>query len=140
MTVPTHIVDPKTGNAAAVSEFGQLIVAPVDYSVSVQATMSDINTPYSLIEPMDGKLIIITDVLITANKSVGTNDATITLYTSNTEGALIEEGKVIEIELASRSNMIITGLNLKVDSGLYINSKTNDNTVFITLMYYRVPV
>ena len=140
MAAPVYIVDPKTGNKATVSEFGQLTVSPVDYSTSVQASMIDVNTVYNLVEPVDGKLIIITDLILTANKSVGTNDATVSLYTTNVKDSLIEKDKIIEIEMASRSNMVLTGLNLKVDAGLYINSKTNDNTVFVTLMYYRVPV
>ena len=140
MAAPVYIVDPKSGNKATVSEFGQLTTSPVDYSISVQASMVDINTVYNLIDPVDGKLIIITDVIFTANKSVGTNDATVALYTTNVKDSLVETDKIVEIEMASRSNMVVTGLNLKVDAGLYINAKTNDNTVFITLMYYRVPV
>ena len=140
MAVPVCIVDPKTGNKATVSEFGQLTVSPVDYSVPVQETLNVTNTAFTMIEPVDGKLIIITDIILTANKSVGVNDATVTLYTTSVKGELIPVGNILELEMQQKSSLPITGINAKIESGLYVNAKTDDNDIFITLMYYRVPV
>ena len=140
MAAPVYIVDPKTGNKATVSEFGQLTVSPVDYSVPVQETLTLINTAYTMIEPVDGKLIIITDIILTANKSVGVNDATVTLYTSETKGELTPSGNILELEMQQKTTLPITGINAKIDAGLYVNAKTDDNDVFVTIMYYRVPI
>lgn len=140
MAAPVYIVDPKSGNKAVVSEFGQLIVSPVAYSTPVQETLTLINTAYTMISPVDGKLIIITDIILTANKSVGVNDATITLYTTNVKDELTPTGDILELEMQQKSTLPITGINAKIDAGLYVNAKTDDNDVFVTIMYYRVPV
>ena len=140
MSAPVYIVDPKTGHKATVSEFGQLTTAPVDYSTPVQQKLDVINSAYTMIKPVDGKLIIITDIILTANKNVGVNDATVTIYTSKTEGELIAVGNIIELEMQEKTSLPITGINAKVDGGLYVNAKTDDNDVFITIMFYRVPI
>jgi len=140
MAAPVYIVDPKTGNKATVSEFGQLTISPVDYSTPVQEKLDVINTAFTMIEPVDGKLIIITDILLTANKSVGVNDATVSIYTSTVKGDLVAAGNIIELEMQQKSSLPITGINTKIDAGLYVNAKTDDNDIFVTIMYYRVPV
>lgn len=140
MAAPCYIVDPKTGNTATVSEYGQITVAPVDYSVTAQEKLTAINTAYTMIEPVDGKLIIVTDIILTANKNVGVNDATVTLYTTEVAGNLTPTGDLLELEMIQKSTLAINGINNKVEPGLYVNAKTDDNDVFVTIMYYRVPV
>lgn len=140
MAAPVCIVDPKSGNKATVSEFGQLTVSPVDYSTPVQETLTLTNTAYTMIEPIAGKLIIITDIILTANKSVGVNDATVTLYTTTVKGELTPVDSILELEMQQKSSLPITGINAKIEAGLYVNAKTDDNDIFVTIMYYRVPV
>lgn len=140
MAAPCYIVDPKSGNAATVSEFGQLTVSPVDYSVTAQEKLILVDTAYTMIPPVDGKLIIITDIILTANKNVGVNDATVTLYTTESAGELIPTGDLLQLEMIQKSTLSINGINNKVEAGLYVNAKTDDNDVFVTIMYYRVPV
>jgi hypothetical protein len=140
MAAPVYIVDPLTGNKAVVSEFGQLTVAPVAYSTPVQETLTVIDTAFTMIEPVDGKLIIITDIILTANKAVGVNDATVTLYTSQVANDLVPFSDILELEMIRSSSLPLTGLNTKIEPGLFVNAKTNDNDVFVTIMFYRVPV
>jgi len=140
MAAPVYIVDPLTGNRAVVSEFGQLTVAPVAYSIPAQETLTVIDTAFTMIEPVDGKLIIITDIVLTANRNIGVNDATVTLYTTQAANELLPFGDILELEMAKNSSLPLTGLNAKVEPGLFVNAKTNDTDVFVTIMYYRVPV
>ena len=140
MAAPVYICDPKTGNKAVVSEFGQLTVAPVAYSTPVQETLTIADTAFTLIEPVDGKLIIITDIILTANRNIGVNDATVTLYTTQAANELIPFSDILELEMAKNSSLPLVGLNTKVEAGLFINAKTNDTDIFVTIMYYRVPI
>ena len=139
MTAGVRLIG-RDGQAATVSEFGQLIVAPVDYSTSVNAEMSLVDTAYNMVDPASGQQVVVTDLILTANRLVGVNDATVTIYIADGPETTIEAGDVLELEMVKQSSLAINGLNLKIPKGKWINAKTNDNTVFVTLMFYRVPV
>lgn len=139
MTAPVKIIDPHTGIGAKVTEFGQLVTSPIDYSISSQIVALVADLPYTLVNPEHGRSIIITSILLTANKDVGVNDATVTLYSSSTSTATTGSD-ILQIELARNGQLPLTGLNLRIDSGLFLNVKTDDTTVYATVFYYRVPV
>ena len=140
MTLPTTIVDPYTKVAARVSEFGQLAIAPLAYSEPSFKKLDVINTAFNFIEPQHGHQIVITDIILTANKAVGTNDATIDIYEADAVDTAVITKEIIELEMIKQSNLVLTGLNLLVPKGLWVNAKTNDNDIFVTIMFYRVPV
>ena len=139
MTAPVRIVDPYSGVSAKVTEFGQLVTSPIDYSVSSQIVATVDDLPYTLVSPQNGRSIIITTVLLTANRNIGVNDATVTVYAASTATATSGDD-IFQVELAKNGQLVLTGLNLRVNSGLFLNVKSNDSTVYATVLYYRVPV
>ncbi len=136
----TTIADPKTGVKVRVSEFGQLAVAPLAYSEPSFKKLDANNTAFTFVAPQDGHQIIITDIILTANKNVGANDATVDIYEADSELTTVITKSIIELEMIKQSSLALTGLNLLVPPGLWVNAKTDDNDVFVTIMYYRVPV
>ncbi len=136
----TTIADPKTGVKVRVSEFGQLAVAPLAYSEPSFKKLDVNNTAFTFVAPQDGHQIIITDIILTANKNVGANDATVDIYEADSELTTVITKSIIELEMIKQSSLALTGLNLLVPPGLWVNAKTDDNDVFVTIMYYRVPV
>ena len=140
--VPTVIKDPLSGNAATVTAFGQLVVAPVAYSAVIQSTLDTTDTAFNLLEPSQGQQIVITDIILTANREVGVNDATVELYLAIGPDELVftPADAVLSLELEKNGKLALNGLNLITRAGAWINAKTNDATIFVTLMYYRVPV
>lgn len=142
MTAPTKILDPVSGLSARVTKFGQLVTSPIDFSTVVQIEADATNTAFSLLSPTSDQQIVITDIILTANRSIGVNDATVDLYLADSPNSIaIEAGdSVLSLELEKNGKLVLTGLNLITDVGKWINIKTNDATIFATLMYYRVPV
>ena len=140
MSVPSVIKDPKTGNTARVTEFGQLVVAPVDYSTPVSIEMAVINTAYNFIDPVYKQDIVITDIILTANKNVSVNDATIIIYEATSEISTISTKDILNLQLIKQTSLPLVGLNMIVTGGKFVNAKTDDAEVFVTIMYYRVPV
>lgn len=138
--IPTAIIDPYSGAKARVSEFGQLVVAPLAYSKPSFKKLDVINTAFSFIAPVDGHQIVITDIIMTANKNVGVSDATVDIYEADSVTSTAIKQSIIALEMIKQSNLALTGLNLLVPDGLWVNAKTDDNDIFVTLMYYRVPV
>jgi hypothetical protein len=140
MVAKVTIVDALTKHKATVTEFGQLVVAPVDYSAPVTAEMNTPNVPYLLISPVEGKGVVVTTIILTANRNVGVNDATVTLYTSDVADGAIPANPEVKLEMIKSSNLPLSGLNLFIPKGRFIIAQTNDATIFVTLGFYRVPV
>lgn len=139
MVVKVVIQDPKTKNKAAVTEFGQLVVAPIDYSQPITAEMSSIDTPYLLISPVEEKGIVITTLILNANRNVGVNDATVVLYTADTKDAAVPASPEVKLQMIKSSSLPLTGLNLLIPKGKFVIAQTDDATVFVTLGFYRIP-
>jgi hypothetical protein len=140
MVAKSVIIDPLTKNKAMVTEFGQLVVAPIAYSAPVTAEMDTADTPYLLISPVANKGIVITTIILTANRNVGINDATVTLYTSDVADGVIPANPEVKLEMIKSSTLPLSGLNLFVPEGRFIIAQTDDATVFVTLGFYRVPI
>lgn len=143
MTLKTEIVD-GTGdsNRAKVTKYGQLIVAPLDYSTVSTTKMEVANTAYSYISPKMGFKIVITEILLYANKNVGAGDATVIIYTSDVgpTSTTVKE-TIIETEMVKQTTRDLTGLNLIItEGGRWVNGKTDDDDVFCSIGYYYVPL
>ena len=130
----------KDGQSVRVTEFGQLTVSPVEYSTPVTDTLDAINTAFNFIGPSSGQQIVITDIILTANKNVGASDATVDIYEANSATATTISNSILQLEMIKQSSLPLIGLNMIVPAGKWVNAKTNDNDVFVTIMYYRVPV
>jgi len=140
MSAPLVIKDANSGNQATVTRFGQLVVSAVDYSTPVAKTLDVINTAYNFVEPSMGHSIVITDVIFTANKNVSVNDATVSLYEAESIDTTVSVKDILNLEMIKQSNLVLTSLNMIVSEGRFVNAKTDDDDVFVTIMYYKVPV
>ena len=127
-----------TQNKAKISSRGQLAVGPLDFSTaySVEANVND--TAFNFVPPIAGQRFVITDILLYANKGVGAGDATVELYEATGDTVTTVTTVILNIEMLKQTSRDITGINLICTEGLWINIKTNDNTVFATIMGYYV--
>lgn len=134
MTIPVHIVG---GNAEVqVTPHGELVVAPLAPNVSKHHTMSSVNTAYNFAIPIHGKIMRLQNILIYANKGVGVNDATIEIYTTNAIDSLTVIDTIMTLELPKYGSRDLLGLNLELPEGVFLNAKTDDNTIYATMMGY----
>ena len=142
MAVPTYIADPLTNVVARVTEFGQLVVAPIAYSTAVARFLDTDDAAFNFIEPTQNQRVVITDVIITTDRFIGVNGADISIYAADAPDAttIPEGGSVFDVNLLSNSSLVLTGLNIITDKGVWINAKTSDNNVNMTIGFYRVPI
>jgi hypothetical protein len=137
MSIKTIIHDGKgKGSEARVSSRGQLVVAPLDFSTPYNVKAEVINTAYNLVKPKLGWQFIVTDILLYANKNVGAADATVNLYEATAVDSLTIAKSIIEIEMLKQTSINLTGLNMIVTEGRWINIKTDDDDIFATIMGY----
>jgi len=141
MSIKVRIDDSRgTGKSAFVNDFGQLVVGQNNVSDTFSITANVINTAFNLITPSQNQRFIITDVLLYANKDVGATDATVVLYEATAPDSTTVQKTILNIEMLKQSNRDLVGLNLGLSEGVWLNIKTNDNSVFATVMGYYVDV
>ena len=131
-----HIADPTNDTAVSVSSNGELHTAPLHHNQSIHYKLDTINTAYTFADIQTGKEMHLENILIYANKGVGTNDATVTIYTSLEADSLVVKDVIMEFEIPKYGTRDLIGLNLKLGGGVYLNAKTDDNDIFLTMMGY----
>lgn len=140
MSASVTIKDSKDGNQARVTRFGQLVVAPLSYSEPIDIELNVVNQAFNFITPESGKSIVITDIIVSTDRLVSPTDpAEIEIYEADEVDSLDILKGIISPRLIRGSDLPLTGLNLLVPEGRWVNAKTNDNNIFITIMFYRVP-
>ena len=141
MSQETSLVDGGgSDNKVLVTQFGQLVTSPIDYSTPVAHALVLTGTAYNFVTPISGKRIVITDILIYANKGVGAGDATVDIYEADSITETAISKSIISTEMLKQTSRDLTGLNLILSEGKWINAKTDDNTIFMTIMYYYIPM
>lgn len=126
------------GKTAIVTSRGQLVVAPLEFSSAYQVTANVINTAFNFIGPKSGQQFVITDILLYADKNVGATDASVVIYEADASNTTTEYKQVLAMEMVKQTSRDITGLNLIVTEGKWLNIKTNDNSIYATIMGYYV--
>lgn len=140
MSIKTTIKDGWGGGTeACVSSRGQLVVAPLDFSTFFQATLGVANTAVNIIPPKAGKRFVITALVFYANRNVGVNDASVEIYEASSNDTLSVDTSIFVQEIAKQtSSPSLTGLNILVSEGKWVNGKTDDDDVFVNMAGYYV--
>lgn len=139
MANPVNIKDSDSGVKAKVTKFGQLVVAPLQYSTPVVNSLDVINTAFSFVEPQQDRSIVITDIVISADRNVGVNGANVEIYEADAIDTITVDITILEVDMVKQTQLGLTGLNLLVPEGKFVNAKTNDVNILVTIMFYRVP-
>ena len=141
MSIDVGIVGTDSGVRAKVTPFGQLVVAPADYSIPVAESLSVAGTAVNFIDPSQDQQVVITDIIASADKNVSsTTPADLEVYQATAPDTATVLTSIVRPQLIRSGNFILTGLNLLIPSGVWVNAKTDDAAILLTIMYYRVPV
>ncbi len=123
---------------AQVSKRGQLVVGPLDFGKAYNTEANVINTAFNLVPPLTSKKFVITDLVIYANKAVGASDARVELYEADDITDTTVSETLFLQEMVKQTRLVMDTLNILVNEGKWINVKTDDNTVFVTVVGYYV--
>lgn len=136
--IKANIVDLGSDVSAKVTSRGELVVGHLSFSSAYNANATVINTGYNLVPPQDGNCFIITDIMIFADRNVGVNDATISIYTAQSPTSATAETTILTTQIKASTSRDLTGLNLLVTHGVWVNAKTDDNNVYFTVFGYYI--
>ena len=138
--IESKIIGGAKGVGAIVTRRGQLVVGPVAYSKFYFQNAAVVNTAYNLVKPFPSKKFVITDIILSADRSVSaTNGAVIDIYEATSTTSTVVVKQIYEDEITKLGRAVITGLNIIVTEGYWVNVKTDDNSVRCNLGGYYIP-
>jgi len=133
-----QLVDSTTGIVAKILGAGELATAPRHFSTPVSIKLDTINTAYNFASAVAAKKFIITDIIMTADKNV-TTDALVEIYEGATAITTTVDKTIFKTEILKNTDLILTGLNWEVAGGKFLNAKTDDDDIFMTIAYHINP-
>lgn len=141
MTTPVHIMNgrgPK--NKAGVTSIGQLIVASFAYDDTVFIELAEPDTAYSFYRPLAGQQFVITGIRAKADRQVSpVTDAEVIIYEAGAADTLTVDKVLHEDALVAGEDVTLLPLNLLVNEGKFVNAKTSDDDIHMTIFGYYIP-
>jgi len=127
------------GSGVRVSQNGQMIIAPIAFSIPVQKSLNVDNQVFNLATARVAHRIIITDVILIGDRNIGVNDATVDIYAADFIDSSTIVKSIFSLDVAKNASIVMTGLNMVTDVGVFLNAKSSDSTVSLTVGYYYLP-
>lgn len=122
-----------------VTSLGQLVTAPLSYDETKFVELAEPNTAYNFYEPKPGQQFVITLIRAKADRQVSnTDDADVVIYEASSDSETIVD-KVLHQEAMIRGEDMTLPMNLLVAVGKFVNAKTTDDDVHMTVMGYYIP-
>lgn len=137
MAIEVHIA--AQGNTVTVTPSGELVVAPLHYDETSFNEITPANTGLNFYEPLPGKQFVITAVLLRADKNVSnTADATVVIYEADSTDSTTVDKTLIQFAVVRDDIITSTPLRILVAVGKFINAKTTDASIHMTITGYYI--
>lgn len=137
MAIEIHIA--AEGNTVRVTPSGELVVAPLNYDETSFNELAVAATGYNFYEPLPGKQFVITAVLMRADKNVSNvTDATVVIYEANSTDSITIDKTLIQFAVVRDDIITSTPLRILVAGGTFINGKTSDASIHMTITGYYI--
>lgn len=138
--IKVNLIDGKgKGNLAEISEQGELITRPAQYSKAVKKQIIDANA-VNFFMPLVGKKFIFTGIILNTDRNVGVNGALTEVYEASAEDSTTIVNPIIAIDQAKNITSPLIPLLIETAEGSFINGKADDFNVNISVLGYFVDV
>lgn len=126
MSVPVKIKGVK------VTKDGALVTSPSEYDIPFYHEMNVDDQVYNFVLPLAHKQFVFTGFLAVSNKDVQA-DAVIEIYSANSPTSSDAIGAPVKFALTKNQEVSPTPLRILVKNGVWINAKTTDATIHLTM-------
>jgi hypothetical protein len=121
------------------TELGQLIVAPIAYD-NVKAVELDVDdTAFNFYKPLPSQQFVITGIYLEARSNVQAT-ASVHVYEGTTADDTIVNKSIFLVEILKNADRQLSPLNILVTEGRWVNCKSDDSTVAVSITGYYIPV
>ena len=118
---------------AGVDPEGALTTNQPTASMPFGATLSVVDTAYNFFRPVRGQSYEVTSIIIGSDKDIGPDGAIVVIYEATSAASLVATKTLLSMQILRNTVVPLTGLHWAVTEGWFINVKTNDATVYVTI-------
>lgn len=129
-----------SGNLVKVSPQGEILTRQLKFSEGQFQSMDTVDTAFNFFKPRAGERFVITSILINTNKDIGVNGATVDIYEASSDSSTSIDKQLLRIIPLKNETIVATGAFVAVNEGKFLNGKTDDATVNVTLGGYYIDV
>lgn len=123
------------GHTAEVLKGGFLCVQSGRFSEAKKQQITDANA-VNFFQPLAGKKVIITGMIINTDRNVGVNGSLIEIYEASAEDSTTIVTDIISIDQVKNITSPLVPLFIETAEGSYINGKADDFNVNVTVLGY----
>jgi len=138
----TQIVDGSgnTSSTAKVTTIGQLVTSPYDYNDASHQELGVADVAYNFYEPRHGMQFVVSGLVYSADQQVSnTTGATVVIYESDSDDSTTVDKVLHQDDLVKNDRVALIGINLLVNAGKFVNAKTDDDDIHMTILGYYIP-
>lgn len=141
MSLEVKVVDGRgTPAQVKVTSIGQIVISPYAYDESKFNELAAANTAYNFYTPKAGEQFVITGVFAVADKQVSSSvSADLVVYEATADDTTSVSKVLIQTAIVQDQIQAIMPLNILVSEGKYVNAKTTDDDVHMTIFGYYIP-
>ena len=128
------------GSSVKVSPQGELLTRQLKFSEPKFQALDTIDTAFNFFPPKAGQQFIITQVLLNTNKDIGANGAIFDLYEANSSSSTTIDKQLVKLNILKNDTVPVPGIFLGVSEGKFLNGKTDDAVVNVTVAGYFIDI
>jgi hypothetical protein len=136
-----NVVISHDGTPVKVTPSGELVVAPLEYSKAKFLFLNVVDTAFNFYTPEPNSQFVITGFNMKADRNVSqTTDASVIIYEgdSDTDTTAAEADILFQEAMIRGERTGYTNTNLLVSEGRWVNAKTTDANIPLTIMGYYI--
>jgi hypothetical protein len=137
--MPIEAIIKQNGIPARVTKSGELVVGQLSYDETFYNEMSATGTAYNFFVPKAGKQFIITGFLAVSDKNI-TADAIVEIYEASGDSSTTVDKALPKFAMTKNAVVSPTPLRILVTEGVWVNAKTDDATIHLTMFGYYIDV
>jgi len=128
------------GSSVKVTPQGELLTRQLKFGESQFQALDTINTAFNFFKPRAGERFIITAALINTNKDIGVDGAIFDLYEADSETSTTIDKQLTKVSIIKNDTISIPGTFMAVSQGKFLNGKTDDAIVNVTITGYYIDI
>lgn len=139
MSIKVVIEGGSSGRLVEVTPSGELVGAPLHYDETEFRELAADNTAYNFYEPKARKQFVITGFIAVGDQQITANaNANVIIYEAADTGTTTVDKILVQFAIKRDQDIPMPGMHILVNAGKFINAKTDDDDVHLTLTGYYI--
>ena len=137
--IQTKLIGGNGNNVVVVSSRGQLVTGDLEFSKFYTASAVANSVAVNVVPPKTGMRFVITAIVLTGDRSIAASGAITDVFESTVGPTTATVSvEIYQDEIAKQTRAVLTGLNIIVTEGSWVNVKADDVIVRCNISGYYV--